>query len=109
MATPPATGFCSSRRFEDHRTTPHHPERPDRIRAVLSAVSEAGLVAFHDHVPEAPVDFGFRATPPAAPPRPLTDLGEPAPAPEGAILVVHPREYVERIRRICAAGGGVLD
>ena len=36
--------FCTSPRFYDHHTGPHHPERPDRLRAVLCAVREAGLV-----------------------------------------------------------------
>ena len=39
----------------------------------------------------------------------LTDLGEPAPADEKWLQTVHSQEHIERIRHICALGGGVLD
>ena len=33
-------GFCTSPRFVEHDTGPHHPERPDRIRAIFQAVRD---------------------------------------------------------------------
>ena len=38
-------GFCTSPRFVEHDTGPHHPERPDRIRAIFQAVREAGMAS----------------------------------------------------------------
>ena len=98
-------GFCSSRRFEDHRTGPHHPERPDRIRAVLAAVREAGLLDVRDPPAAPAVDFGLK---PLAGPK-LKDLGEPPPATIEDVRTVHTQRHVDHVRRVCAAGGGVLD
>ena len=99
------TGFCSSPRFADHLTGPHHPERPDRIRAVWQAVRDAGLLDLPDPWPEFRLDLGLI--------RPsnlrLVNLDEPEPAGDELLLRVHPPGYLERIRRVCAAGGGVLD
>jgi acetoin utilization deacetylase AcuC-like enzyme len=105
MANLLPAGFCSSRRFELHRTGPHHPERPDRIRSILCAVSQAGLVQFHEDLPGPPVELGLK---PLDGPR-LIDLGEPMAVTDEAILAVHTRAHLERVIRTCAAGGGVLD
>jgi acetoin utilization deacetylase AcuC-like enzyme len=43
--------FSSSPRFVEHRTTLHHPERPDRIRAIHRAVREPGLIDSPDPIP----------------------------------------------------------
>ncbi|HZN66097.1 MAG TPA: histone deacetylase [Tepidisphaeraceae bacterium] len=102
------TGFCSSPRFAEHVTGPHHPERPDRIRAVLSAVAAAGLLPqFHDILPAAPVDFALRPVGDRG--VRLKDLGRPVAAPDDAVLAVHTRRHFDHVRRVCAAGGGVLD
>jgi acetoin utilization deacetylase AcuC-like enzyme len=99
------TGFCSSARFADHLTGPHHPERPDRIRAVWRAVGQAGLLDLPDPWPDFRPDFALKRQEGAR----LVNLGEPSPAPDEALLRVHPPQYLERVRRVCAAGGGVLD
>ena len=99
------TGFCSTPDFAEHRTGPHHPERPDRIRAVWRAVREAGLLDEPDPFPEFKIDLGLR---PLDGPK-LKFLGRPAPAGDDALLRVHTRQHVDRVRRVCAAGGGVLD
>src|SRR5882672_4164732 len=52
--------FVSSPRFVEHITGPHHPERPDRIRAIHRAVREAGLIDSPDPFPELEIDFGLR-------------------------------------------------
>ena len=98
-------GFSSSPRYVEHVTGPHHPERPDRLRAIHRAVREAGLVASADPFPEFRIDLGGFT---AAHER-LVELPEPQPAPVEHLLLVHPAEHVERIRRVCVAGGGVLD
>ena len=51
-------GFCSSPRFVEHVTGPHHPERPDRIRAIHRAVREAGLIDSPDPFPDFPARPG---------------------------------------------------
>jgi acetoin utilization deacetylase AcuC-like enzyme len=105
MTSAPTTGFCSSPRFADHVTGPHHPERPDRIRAVWRAVRDAGLLELPDPWPDFAPQFGLRRQDSVR----LADLGPPEPAPDEALLRVHPPQYLEKIRRVCAAGGGVLD
>ena len=99
------TGFCSSARFADHVTGPYHPERRDRIRAVWKAVRDAGLLDLPDPWPEFQLDLALRRQESVR----LHDLGGPAPAPDEALLRVHTPAHVERVRRVCAAGGGVLD
>jgi len=52
------TAYCSSPRFVEHVTGPHHPERPDRIRAVAKAVRDAGLIGSPNPFPGFALDFG---------------------------------------------------
>jgi acetoin utilization deacetylase AcuC-like enzyme len=99
------TGFCSSARFADHTTGPHHPERPDRIRAVWRAVRESGLLDLPDPWPEFSLDLSLKSQDAVR----LTSLGEPEHSDEASLLRVHTRAHVEFVRRVCAAGGGVLD
>ena len=100
------TGFCSSPRFADHQTTPHHPERPDRIRAVWRALLAAQLLDRPDPWPAFQLDLGPLAPRPGAK---LNDLGDPAPATDAALLAVHTPAHLAHVQRVCDAGGGVLD
>ena len=68
--------------FAAHRTGPWHPERPDR------------LVAAHAGAAAAPVD--------------LVEFA-PARAELDMLARVHLPDYVDSIKRFCAAGGGELD
>jgi acetoin utilization deacetylase AcuC-like enzyme len=97
--------FSSSPHFVDHRTGPHHPERPDRIRAIAAAVRAAGLVDSANPFSEFSLDFG--AFPPPA--GKLLELPEPTPADEKWIELIHPRSHIEHVRHVCEIGGGVLD
>src|SRR5438874_8626434 len=65
MIAMPLVGFSSSPRFVEHETGPHHPERPDRIRAIHRAVREAGLIDSPDPFPEFQIDLGLRALTPS--------------------------------------------
>jgi len=99
------TGFCSSPRFVEHITSDVHPERPDRMRAIATAVRRAGLIASPNPFPDFEIDFGpFPATDVT-----LLELEEPRPTEEKWLLSIHSRKYVERIRELCEAGGGLLD
>jgi len=105
MPNSPPVGFCSSARFADHPTGPHHPERPDRIRAVWQAVRDAGLLDLPDPWPDFRADLALRRQEAMR----LADLGTPEPATDEALLRVHTPGHLEFVRRVCAAGGGVLD
>jgi acetoin utilization deacetylase AcuC-like enzyme len=105
MPNPRPTGFCSSPRFADHPTGPHHPERPDRIRSVWRAVRESGLLDLPDPWPDFRLDLSLKRQDDVR----LTNLGEPQPASDEALLRVHTPKHLEFVRRVCAAGGGVLD
>jgi acetoin utilization deacetylase AcuC-like enzyme len=98
-------GFCSSPRFVEHVTGSAHPERPDRLRAVHRAVREAGLVTSPDPFADFQIDLG--PLPKAH--KPLVELSEPQPATVEQLLMVHSAAHVEHVRRVCEAGGGVLD
>jgi acetoin utilization deacetylase AcuC-like enzyme len=97
-------GFCSSPRFVEHQTSPLHPERPDRIRAIHAAVRQACLIDSPDSFPDFRLDFG--TFPPA--PGKLVEI-EPRVADEKWLETVHPPRYIQRIRHVCSIGGGVLD
>jgi acetoin utilization deacetylase AcuC-like enzyme len=98
-------GFCTSPEFINHFPGEHHPERPDRIRAVNAAVRQAGLIDSLNPFPE--FKPGFRIEPIGG--EKLFEL-TPTPADESVISLVHTNpEFIERIRRICESGGGVLD
>jgi acetoin utilization deacetylase AcuC-like enzyme len=99
------TGICSSPRFADHRTGPHHPERPDRIRAILRAVREAGMLDSPDPFPDFAIDLGLKRSDDAR----LVELDPPEPAELKWVELVHPPKQVERIKHLCDVGGGVLD
>ena len=76
--------FATHAAYLDHLAGPRHPERPERLQAVLDGLTLAGL---HDAItPIAPV----AAT--------REDLER-----------VHPVPYLDRIEAICTAGGGRLD
>jgi acetoin utilization deacetylase AcuC-like enzyme len=97
-------GFCSSDQFVLHNTGAHHPERPDRIRAVALAVRQAGLVGSPNPFPEFQEDFQLA---PVGGEK-LMEIA-PTPADENSLRLVHSQQEIDLVRRVCEAGGGVLD
>ena len=96
-------GFCSSPQFIEHDTGPHHPERPDRIRAIYRALHDTRLLRSADPFPDFRPDFGLH--PIDVPP--LVELS-PTPADERWLLTVHPQQHVDRVKHLCAHGA-VMD
>ncbi len=67
-----------------HATGPHHPERPDRLRAIEAVLRRSGL---WERVPR-------RA---------------PEPADDEYLRGIHTRAHIARVREMAASGGGALD
>jgi acetoin utilization deacetylase AcuC-like enzyme len=93
-------GFCSSPTFIRHLTGPGHPERPDRIRAIHAAVRQAGLVRSPNPFPDFHADYQIAPLPG----EPCAEIA-PSPADERWLETIHPRAYIDRVKKICAEGG----
>jgi acetoin utilization deacetylase AcuC-like enzyme len=96
-------GFSSSPRFVDHDTRPGHPERPDRIRAIYTALHQAKLIPGN---PFAQFTKDFRPLPPF---QNLLHSIEPQPADVKWLRTIHPQSHIDRIKQMCVRGGGILD
>lgn len=97
-------GFASSARFVEHDSGPYHPERADRIRAVLKAVRDAGMIDSPNPFPDFDLDMQIK---PAAGMK-LKEL-EFEPAAEEWLYSVHSPRHVQFVKHVCRIGGGVLD
>jgi acetoin utilization deacetylase AcuC-like enzyme len=100
-------GLVTDARFVDHQTGPHHPERPDRIRAIFRAVRDAGLVTSPDPFPEFELDTSLKPSD-VPPDLKLLEIA-PQPADERWLGAVHTPQHIQLVRHVCASGGGVLD
>jgi acetoin utilization deacetylase AcuC-like enzyme len=78
------TGLVTHPRCLDHYPGPGHPERPERLAAVLSRLESSGLAAE------------------------LARLRAP-PAPPARLIAVHPREHLSAMERACQQGRAMLD
>jgi acetoin utilization deacetylase AcuC-like enzyme len=76
--------FATHPVYLEHLAGPRHPERPERLDAVLEGVRHA--------------DLGEAITP-----------LEPLPADRTDLERVHPAWYLDRVEEICARGGGRID
>ena len=82
---PPApTGFVYGDVYLAHQTSPGHPERPERLTAIVRRLGETGLLAR------------------------LVSIA-PRPAEREWLTTVHAPEYVDRIARACREGAGHID
>jgi acetoin utilization deacetylase AcuC-like enzyme len=81
---PARTGFVYGEIYLRHRTSEGHPERPERLTAILSRLEDKGLLAG------------------------LTRI-EPVAASDRWLTTVHSPEYVERIRRACREDDATVD
>jgi len=79
-----SVGYVSDPRYLEHLTGPRHPERPQRLQAIVSRVAASGLA------------------------KDLSPLAA-EPAPIEAIAAVHEADYVARVKRTCEQGSAILD
>jgi acetoin utilization deacetylase AcuC-like enzyme len=79
-----STGFIYDDRYLTHDTGPGHPERPERLGAIVTHLRNRGLLEKLQHL-------------------------EPQPADAGWIEAVHPPAHRQRIQTLAANGGGYLD
>jgi acetoin utilization deacetylase AcuC-like enzyme len=79
-----SVGLAYSDAFLRHETGPRHPERPDRLRAIVAQLRSSGV---WDRL----------------------SVWEPEPCDVATLELVHTREHIENIRRIAARGGGRID
>lgn len=77
-----------SDRFLDHLTGPHHPEKPERLTAIKTALEAASWAEKLQWL-----------TP--------TSLDQRHPLPD--LWVCHDPEYIQRVQTLAAQGGGYLD
>ncbi|MBM2840428.1 MAG: Histone deacetylase [Bacteroidetes bacterium] len=77
-------GFFYSDTFLLHQQPVGHPERPERLHAIVSHLKEAQVWDTLHHL-------------------------TPSPCHESQILSVHTAEHVELVRSVCENGGGLLD
>jgi acetoin utilization deacetylase AcuC-like enzyme len=78
------TGFCYSDRFLDHDPGPSHPERPERLRAIVDKLRRTGQWDRLTHLPFEP-------------------------APLAAIEAVHDDDYIRRIETACRTNSPYID
>ncbi|MEN6575981.1 MAG: SUMF1/EgtB/PvdO family nonheme iron enzyme [Phycisphaerales bacterium] len=78
------TAFVCHDLYLEHKTTPGHPESPQRLTAIIDRLKDCGLYA-------------------------KLTLLTPQPAPEKWLRKIHDAEYIERARRACAEGDDYLD
>ncbi len=79
-----AIGFVTHDTFLEHKTAPDHPERPERLRAILDALWASDRIERMTRL-----DFG--------------------PASVDHIAELHDRDYIERIAEACETGEYYMD
>lgn len=80
----PKTGLVYDDIFLEHKTTPGHPERPERLVEIIKRLKTAGIYSDLLQV-------------------------QPAPAELSRLKEVHSDEYIERARHSCERNAGYLD
>ena len=78
------TGFLYSDIYLKHETGAGHPERPERLTAIVARLKEKGML------------------------NELVAL-KPVPASTEWVRAVHTQEYIERVRKDCQGGIGYVD
>ena len=84
MNTETRTGFVYHPDYLKHDPGAWHPERAERLTALIDAIKNSDLWETLVHI-------------------------EPSPATAEQVAYVHDGEYIESLRQLCAEGGGMLD
>lgn len=77
-------GYLSDPRYLEHLTGPSHPERPERLEAVMSRVDASGLASDLVRLKAEPVETSW-------------------------IEAVHDPSYVRRVKATCERGDAIID
>lgn len=77
-------GWIDAAEFAQHRGSPGHPERPERLDALRAGMAKRGIDGLVEHARPTPVDRAL-------------------------LHSVHTPDYVTAVERLCQKGGGRLD
>lgn len=80
------TAIIYSPKCLEHKTGNQHPERPQRLMAIVNGIEKSGLLNNNN-----------------------IKVVRPEPASIEDLKLVHESEYIERVKSICESGGGLLD
>jgi acetoin utilization deacetylase AcuC-like enzyme len=80
------TAVVSSPKYLNHKTGPHHPESPSRLRVIMRELNRSGILKNEN-----------------------CTLVKPETASIQDLELVHKRDYIQLIQLVCMAGGGKLD
>ncbi len=80
------TAIIYSDRYLQHKTGPRHPETPSRLRVIMRELNKSGILE-----------------------NKRCSLVEPEIANINSLRLIHDSEYIQRIKRFCDCGGGLLD
>lgn len=80
------TAIIYSDRYLQHKTGPRHPETPSRLRVIMRELSKSGILENE-----------------------RCSLVEPEIASINSLQLIHDSKYIQRIKRFCDSGGGLLD
>ena len=78
------TGFVYHSNYLKHDPGNWHPERPERLTAIVNAIKDSGLWEKLAHL-------------------------DPSPATVEQVAYVHDQDYIESLRKFCDRGGGLID
>ena len=79
-----STGFFFDSIFLEHKTSIGHPEKPERLVAIINHLQETGLYSELPHLSISPVSMQW-------------------------LLKVHTSEYIDQVQQLCEQGSGYLD
>ncbi len=78
------TGFLYDQRFLLHDTGPYHPERAERLQAIVKGINDAGLMSHLIPIPARHVEMKW-------------------------IETIHTKAYIRRFEEVCLSGRRMLD
>jgi len=80
------TAVVYSPKYLSHKTGPHHPESPSRLRVIMRELNKSGILTNE-----------------------RCSLVEPEIASINDLELIHDIDHIQRIQQFCSCGGGLLD